>query len=104
MCLCVDTIVKLALLHGPKSLWETFSADCNLFQEHQPSVTVSLMGEQCKRSHKHTVEQISQEITCCTEEMLGNASHTALCAHQVYKLAHNGGLHLQVTFFTFLYV
>lgn len=43
VCVCVDgTIVKLTQLHWLKSLWESFSADCNLFREHGPSVTVSL--------------------------------------------------------------
>ena len=69
VCVCVDTIVKLARLHGPKSLWETFSADCNLFREHQPSVAVSLRGEPCvcSHKHKHTMNWIYQQITCFAE-------------------------------------
>lgn len=45
---CVCVCVSLAQLHWSKSLWETFSADCNLFQEHKPSVTVSLSA--CDRT------------------------------------------------------
>lgn len=42
-------IVKLAALYWPKSLWETVSADRNLFREHGPCVTVNLRGE--RRTH-----------------------------------------------------
>lgn len=49
VCVFVCTIVKLAALYWPKSLWETVSADRNLFPEHRPCVTVNLRGE--RRTH-----------------------------------------------------
>lgn len=67
LCVCVCTIVKLAELYWAKSLWETVSADCNLFREHRPFVTVNLRGEQHMWSHINTVWQVSQEITCVAE-------------------------------------
>lgn len=66
-CVCVCVIVELVQLHWPKSLWETFSADCNLFREHQPCVTVNLRGEQCMWSHINTAQQISQEMPLFAE-------------------------------------
>lgn len=66
-CVCVCTIVKLAELYWAKSLWETVSADCNLFREYRTFVTVNLRGEQHMWSHKNTVWQVSQEITCIAE-------------------------------------
>lgn len=53
--MCTHTFFKLAQLYWPESLWETFSADCNLFREHQPSVTVSL--SKCMQPHINTVHQ-----------------------------------------------
>lgn len=72
MCARVCTIVV-----GQKSLWETFSADCNLFREHQPSVTVSLRGKQrlCSNIQTHCVPNSPRNY--CWR---GNESFTALSA------------------------
>lgn len=58
------SIIELAALYWPKSLWETVSADQNLFLEHRPFVTVHTHIHTRARTHTH---RCGRPLTPCAK-------------------------------------